>query len=90
MSDGPKIIRPFEPPPHSKELAYNATRWMQAAKKELPRSVGCIMIFFPKEAIGEAKGITVGNVPQEALLSELKSVVRRWTEQRRIIDPSEF
>lgn len=85
MSDGPKILRPFEPPRKSKELIYNASRWMQFCKRELPASVGCIMVFFNKNEIGGGRGVTVGNVREEAVKDELRAVVKRWSDHPRII-----
>lgn len=70
-----------------RELAANATRWMTVARKELPPNVGCIMLFFPKDGIGQAQGVLVGNVPQQGVIDELKAVIRRWTDQQRIIVP---
>lgn len=86
-----KIELPFAPVSFERsgprELAANATRWMSVARRELPPNVGCVMIFFPKDGAGRAQGVLVGNVPQEALIDELKAVVRRWTDQQRIIIP---
>lgn len=89
MSDGPRIIHPFDRAPSRDELAANAVRWAQVAKGELPRKVGFIFIFFQREAIGQAKGVTVANVRTEAIKDELKAVVKRFGEQRRIILPGE-
>jgi hypothetical protein len=90
MSDGPRIIRPFEQIPKSNEIAYNAARWGAAAKKELPRSIGFIMVIFPKGAIGQARGVAVANVNDEAVKDELRACVKRWGEQRKIITPEDM
>lgn len=85
MSDGPRIVHPFEPPPQAKEIAYNAARWAELARRELPRSVGFIMLMFPKDQIGQGRGVAVGNVNQEAIKDELRAVVKRWSDHPRIL-----
>lgn len=90
MSDGPRIIYPFGPQernPRADEMAYNATRWAELAKKELPRSLGFIFMFFPKSDIGHGRGLLVANVNTEAVKDELKSVVKRWGDAPRIYVP---
>ena len=90
MSDGPKIIHPFadsQHTPKADELAYNAAEWAKIAKRSLPKSLGFIFIFFPRDAIGQAKGVLVSNVNQEAVKDELKAATKRWNDQRRIIIP---
>lgn len=94
MSDGPKIIRPYENfNPGPQNLAYNASRWAQIAKedfnKQRIKNIGFIFMFFPRDAIGQAKGVVVANVNQEAMKDEMRAAVKRWGDQRKILMPGE-
>lgn len=91
MSDGPRIINPFSDQhiPKSDEIAYNVSRWGIVAKKECPRRLGFIFMFFPRDAIGQAKGAIVANVNNEAVKDELRAAVKRWADGRKIILPGE-
>jgi hypothetical protein len=92
MADGPKIIHPFSPDNHvpsSDELAYNASRWALLAKKELPASMYFIFNFGHRSALGTAKGVVTSNLRQEALRDEMRAIVKKWSDQRLVINPFE-
>ena len=67
------------------ELALNAARWAQVANKELPKDIGQIFIFFPKDG-GEA--VLCSNAQRERLKRELKSILKK-IDGSMIINPFE-
>ena len=85
MSASPKILHPFAPQrtaPNSDELAVNAARWAKVAKNELPGGLGFLFSFFPKDQPGKA--VLVSNVNNEQLRSQLRAILDRLNEHRRI------
>ena len=70
-----------------KEMALNATRWAEAAKKDLPKDMAFIFLFMPKDGIGQGQGVCAANVNRTALLDELKAVLKKFNEQPLILSP---
>jgi len=91
LADGPRIINPFATPPSKDELAYNCSRWAQVAKAEFTKQhitkLGFIFQFFYKDSIGRGVGVLASNVNNSAVKDELAAVVRRFSDQRRIVVP---
>lgn len=72
---------------NKRELAKNATDWMEVAKQRLPPDIGAIFIFFDKSEVGRSAGVVVGNVTRPAVVDQLKATLRSIGEAPLIIVP---
>lgn len=71
------------------EMAFNAARWAEAAKKDLPKDLGFIFLLMPKESLGQGQGVAASNLQKRAVIDELKAVLRKHNEQPLIVLPGE-
>lgn len=72
------------------ELVYNATRWMQAAKREKIKEdgVGAIFMFFNlNDPTGSA--VCVGSVNRDAIKAACKGILKKIEQGQLIINPYE-
>lgn len=74
---------------NKKELLYNASHWLEQAKRNnlTKMGIGAIFVFFDQTEAGSA--VCTSNVSKDRLRQELRTILKKMDDDRVIVNPFE-